>query len=324
MGAPAQNQTVNSVTYSPVSPMAFPRITGPLRFNVYLKLRTNKYTKVFSQGAEVDVKRLEGYILKGTSSFYILSADRKLFLAEALNVLDNYRRAKTLDREECHHIIDEVAEKTLAQIYDTQSFDQVSLELCANVAQAYIEVAKEHPKALPALIKLARTKKTNLKHSMMTSIFATLLALQTGRIEEDKLWQIGFAGLVHDIGMSFFSDDIDEHDLKLPPDLAAKLKQHPKQSIEILKGAGSISPEIEKAILQHHEAFDGTGYPKGLQGEDITLEARIITVADSFTRLLLGAEEGMPLPPSLAIMALQNGSKYDPELVKSLGALLRL
>ena len=93
------------------------------------------------------------------------------------------------------------------------------------------------------------------------------------------------AALLHDIGKRTIDVDIIRKPGRLTDDEFMAIKKHPQNGYLLLRKNGSYSEEILNAVLMHHEKYDGTGYPLGLKGNQITYLARIITVADVYDAL---------------------------------------
>ena len=119
-----------------------------------------------------------------------------------------------------------------------------------------------------------------LAHSKRVSKICELIARQM-QFSEEHINQIKTAGLVHDIGKIGISENI----LNKPGELTAEewveIKKHPDASWRILSGVKEFS-ELANFVSEHHERWDGKGYPKGLKGSEISLEARIIALADAY------------------------------------------
>lgn len=130
---------------------------------------------------------------------------------------------------------------------------------------------------------------------------------------------IRIASLLHDIGKLAIPADILNKPGKLNEIEWGLIKQHPEQGFELLKGIDFEMP-VAEVILQHHERINGSGYPLGLKGEEISIEARVLAVADVFEaisshrpyRPSLGVEE------ALAELKKNSGVLYDREVVDAL------
>jgi len=119
-----------------------------------------------------------------------------------------------------------------------------------------------------------------MQHSLRVSALCEEIALQM-KLDKDTISQIKTAGLMHDIGKIAISEGILNKPCSLLPDEWNEVKRHSEIGYRILSSVNEFS-EIANHILEHHEKWDGSGYPKGLKGEEISLQARIINVADAY------------------------------------------
>ena len=90
---------------------------------------------------------------------------------------------------------------------------------------------------------------------------------------------IAFAARVHDVGKLFIDERILNKSRALTDEEFSLIKTHPQLGVDVLRVITRID-RVTQAVAAHHEAFDGTGYPRGLQGESIPLFGRIIAVVD--------------------------------------------
>ncbi len=135
-------------------------------------------------------------------------------------------------------------------------------------------------------------------------------------LSPERIEGIQMAGIIHDIGKIYVPAEILSKPTSLDPPEIALIQKHPQVGYEILKGIEFPWP-IAEIVLQHHERMLGSGYPRGLQGEEILLEARIIGVADVVEAMY----SHRPYRPSLGIEAalkeifVNRAFLYDPVVV---------
>jgi len=155
-------------------------------------------------------------------------------------------------------------------------------------------------------------------HSKKVSKYATEIAEALGYSEE-RIATIRAAALLHDIGKIGVSDGILLKTNALSTDDWESIHAHPKLGVAILKHVGGLSGCLA-AIQYHHERYDGNGYPAGLKGENIPLDARILAVADAYDAMtsLRPYREGK-LTPEQATEEIERcaGTQFDPEIVKA-------
>jgi diguanylate cyclase (GGDEF)-like protein/PAS domain S-box-containing protein/putative nucleotidyltransferase with HDIG domain len=151
-----------------------------------------------------------------------------------------------------------------------------------------------------------------LKHSQRVSKLSGEIAESLGFGKED-VNRIKMAGLVHDIGKIGISEKILNKAGPLDAGERALVRKHPEAGWRILSSAKEFS-DLAKQILYHHERWDGQGYPEGLKGEEIPMEARIIAVADAYDAMSSSRAYRSALKKDdvRKQMALCSGSQFDP------------
>jgi putative nucleotidyltransferase with HDIG domain len=116
-------------------------------------------------------------------------------------------------------------------------------------------------------------------HSQTVARYAEMIAGELG-LDAARTKQIRLAGVVHDLGKIGLPDHVLLKPRSLTDDEWQQMERHPEIGAQILESAGF--PEPASWVHSHHERPDGTGYPLGLSGSDVSLEARILAVADSY------------------------------------------
>lgn len=160
-----------------------------------------------------------------------------------------------------------------------------------------------------------------IHHSENVGRVGALLAAELG-LPPDRAEDVRVAGLLHDVGKIGVSDEIVVPDHELTEDEEQELRRHPEIGERML--AGSRLETVGPWVLHHHERMDGTGYPAGLHGEEIPLEARILAVANAFDRLSNGGPTRFPLRPADVMNELErrSGDEFDPVVVAALRSLV--
>ncbi len=160
-------------------------------------------------------------------------------------------------------------------------------------------------------------------HQRRMADLACAIARQMG-LPDEQVHGIHIAGIVHDLGKIQIPAEILSKPGKLSSIEYSLIKQHPQAGFDILKGVDFTWP-IAQMVLQHHERFDGTGYPQGLKGDATLLEARILGVADVVEAL----SSHRPYRPGLGIDAALNeitlgrGTHFDSGAVDACLNLFR-
>jgi HD-GYP domain-containing protein (c-di-GMP phosphodiesterase class II) len=155
-------------------------------------------------------------------------------------------------------------------------------------------------------------------HSSRVTLFADLIAEELGFTPGRRRW-LRRAALLHDIGKLGVSNTILDKPGKLDDEEWAAMKMHAAHSEAILSRIAAFR-DLAPVASAHHERLDGKGYPRGLKGEEIVLETRIITAADIFDALTADRpyRPAMPVSKALAIMDEMLGTQIDPDCLAAL------
>lgn len=159
-------------------------------------------------------------------------------------------------------------------------------------------------------------------HVLRVQHYTEQLALGMGLSATDAE-HYGLMSILHDIGKLYIPDIVLKKPSNLDLDEWALMQRHCEYGVKIL-GANPFFDVAKEIASGHHEKFDGSGYPKGLNGEEIPLSARIVAVADVFDALTSRRPYKEPWPVEKAIAAIQDsaGSQFDPAVVSCLADLV--
>jgi len=155
-----------------------------------------------------------------------------------------------------------------------------------------------------------------MNHSIRVSKLCEAIATNM-KIDKNNVNQIRLAGLMHDIGKIGIADNILNKEGKLDHDEWQAILKHPEIGFRILSSAKEFS-QIADYVLEHHEKWDGTGYPKGIKAEQISLQARIITIADAYDAMTSDRSYRKGLSEEEAILEIKRcaGEQFDPVIAK--------
>lgn len=155
-----------------------------------------------------------------------------------------------------------------------------------------------------------------MMHSKRVSQICEAIAVQMN-LEKEDVDQIKVAGLMHDIGKIGIDENILNSSGNLNNDEWEEIRRHSEIGYRILSSANEFL-EIAAFVLQHHERWDGTGYPKYLKGDEISLVARIIAVADAFDAMSSVRSYKRALSETETIEEIKrcSGTQFDPKIAR--------
>mgnify|MGYP002336324668 CR=1 FL=1 len=155
-------------------------------------------------------------------------------------------------------------------------------------------------------------------HSIRVSQYAVATASRMG-FEGESLDGIRLGGELHDIGKIGTSESVLHKPGTLTADEFRQITEHPLLGERMLSPLAHESPDVLRIVRSHHERLDGRGFPDGLRGEKIPIEARIVAVADAFDAMTTRRPYRESRPPVDAMLELRRvaGTQLDPEAVEA-------
>ena len=198
-------------------------------------------------------------------------------------------------------------------------------EVVADVVRGEPGTATQSPGQLSAVLVLAETIDTRdpstAHHSQDVGRYARAIAAGLG-LPLPAVERLALAGVLHDVGKVGVGDAILQKPGPLDEDEWVLMRKHPELGARLL--AGADLPDLAEWVFAHHERLDGSGYPLGLQGDQIPLEARILAVADAYEAMTSARPYGAAMSHEDAAAELRRCSdtQFDPRVVEALLAAL--
>lgn len=155
-------------------------------------------------------------------------------------------------------------------------------------------------------------------HSRAVALEAAAIAETLG-LDEDTVEQVRTAGLLHDIGMIGVPDSVIDKPATLSESEAELIRQHPETGAAILSPMKHLEAAITY-ILHHHERLDGSGYPDGLKGDEISLGGQIVGIAEAWSGLVEGRayQEGRSQEEALEVLRMHEGRWFGADVTEAL------
>ena len=150
------------------------------------------------------------------------------------------------------------------------------------------------------------------KHSVDVASIAMIMAKQCN-MSDKSVYQIGLAGLLHDLGKSEIPNEILNKPGRLTDEEFAVIKKHPIYGYNLIKDKTELSPEILLGVLQHHEKINGKGYPMGVTDNKLTPFARLLSIADIYDALVTERpyKKGFTPRDSVEMIMAMTGTGYQ-------------
>jgi len=237
---------------------------------------------------------------------YLVKPVRKVRLIETINKAFRYRKIllenERLTKENLeyqHSLEKKVEERTKELMLSYKKLKETNLETVKVLAET-IEAKDPYTRG----------------HCNRVRLLSSSIAKSTD-MDYSEIETIEYGALLHDIGKIGIPENLLHKNGPLTPDEAERFHNHTIIGENIIKTVAFFEP-CRKIVRNHHEWFNGKGYPDGLSGEDIPISARITAIADSFDAMTSTTPYRTARSINFALKELKNGSgnQFDPELVK--------
>ncbi len=205
-----------------------------------------------------------------------------------------------------------------------KSYKSLNLNIIDDAVQNIVRMLSETPSLVIKIMYTKIVSDWTIQHYLHAALYGILFGKALG-YSQKNLQDLFVAMLFMNVGMHAISISVRGKNTKLTPEDIKLVKSHPVFSYRVLgkAGAGSIFADL---ALQHHEAFDGSGYPRGIRGENITEMAMLASICDSYTAMIEPRPYRKILHPSLSVKNLlaQSGKRFKPQMIHMFIKILSL
>jgi len=199
----------------------------------------------------------------------------------------------------------------------------IQLHNCAQFIVA--DIKQYRPRVTIELWNLKTLKDYLFLHSVNVAVISVLIGWRMG-FNNQELEDITMGVLLHDVGKVTISEEIHNKPGRLTEEEFAEMRKHSRRGFDFLKERGAYNPTVWSVAHQHHEAYDGSGYPNHRQGSDIHLYSRIAAIADVFDALTSDRPYKSGWAFHKVLNLFNNGmrTKFDPKALSTFIDLIPL
>jgi HD-GYP domain-containing protein (c-di-GMP phosphodiesterase class II) len=287
-------------------------------FRIYVVTPEGKYILWAREGNRVSSEQLARLSESGTKEVFV-SLDEQFKYEQYLetnlgNILDNESTPDGQKAEIFSKVSTNVVKGAFETSYGLGTMDAAAVQRTQQLIEKSLIFIKE-AKSLPALAKMIGHDYQTYEHATKVLWFTVaFLQLNPDVLEHiqpgyqtcdeirrmDILRQCGVGALLHDIGKAFVSLEILTNNKPLTEIEWEIIKRHPLSGLAMLIDT-DIPTFVKKAVLHHHEDFQGGGYPMNLEGPNITILARVLRITDTFDAMTSRRSYKDPIPPKKAV-----------------------
>ena len=213
-----------------------------------------------------------------------------------------------------------ILQSNLSSLIDKKIFNNHEI---IDQSQKIVSAVFEVPYYALGLQNLIMSENPLIHHAVHAAVYGSILAKATN-LSRPRVQELCFSMLVMDVGMSFVPKTVRNSPTSPNQEDWKSIQSHPLTSYKVLVHDAYVKTSLAVVALQHHENFDGSGYPRGLRGNQIDMFARIASIADRYAALLEDRHYRIGMLPYEAMKVILGveGGRFDPVLLRAfLGAL---
>lgn len=201
--------------------------------------------------------------------------------------------------------------------------DEISL--CVKIVRDMVEEIMKNKDETLSLVSIGTAEGYLPHHCVNVALYSVVIGMAWG-FEKDDLEKIGIGGLFHDIGKSKVPKEILNKPGKLSESEMEIIRKHSRDGFDILKSYSNVPLLSSHVALQHHEKFDGGGYPQKKKGEDIHIFSRICAIADVYDALVSNRvyKKGIPSSEAYEFIMGNASTHFDFDLVSAFTKLIAI
>lgn len=296
-----------------------------LDFETYVYLPLNrKYVRYTRANHEIEAKKLEKLQAKQMSQVFVDHRDMGKFYqysARRLRELGDEGVSSTEKQEKLQDsvrsLFNDIFDFTVKADFDN---GREMIKQCESIVSNYITKGASSSWYQKLLSSIGEAGDT-YSHASNVATFAALFAIGIGYARPEDL---AMAGLFHDLGVATLPLELQHKDVEEMTDQEKALYfTHPEKSVNMVKNKRIIvTPDVERAILQHHEKWSGKGWPKKLSASRIDEASQILSFADQFDYLTRYDEGKKRFAPLEALEAIRKSGSINPDLITRIRRVL--
>jgi HD-GYP domain-containing protein (c-di-GMP phosphodiesterase class II) len=257
-------------------------------FDIYIKLSENKYLKILHTGDTFSKERLDKYKNeKKVDSLYFHNSDRRKFIQ-----YNNFLTKKLIDNGNVPaankvNILKNVTEKFIEEAFVVGLKPQV-VEQGKEVCESVYQLIESQQDLYTVLKSYQSFDPSAYTHAFLVTLYASAIIKQFEWQSKATIETAAMACMFHDIGKILLPKEYISLQVKdMTPEQFEVYKKHPELSYQVLENNRCMNNSVKQIVLQHHEAFDGTGFPFGKKGGKILTLANILCLADDFVHIMI-------------------------------------
>lgn len=298
----------------------------PLPADIFVKI-DGKYIKFRQKGDALTTERFDQFISKGVKNLYIASS-------LIMSFLEWVNESKEKEIEELIELAGEENRSFFARegevraaVYETFLESELSNEVVEKLqtsVKGFVNNISQNPITAKAIAALADKNSSIADHSVSVANLSVYLALVCGHGHQFVLENVYMGAIFHDYGKAKIPlKDLNNTDGRL---YSQAIQDHPEKGAKMIQKTEGMPSQVLNIVLQHHEQFNGHGYPAGLEGENVYELAQIVSIANVFDNTLKENEKqpvAERVKRAIKVIEYDKGKNWSPKFFPRVTDALR-
>lgn len=316
----------NDLKFVPI-PIAKLQPDLPLKTDIFLRVG-GKFIKYKNQGDALSSEKYNFFIAKNLKEIFIELGQVDEFMNWLADLRQQSIDAQVSEVGEEYRSVVECTEDIREKVYETFAeleLDSGLVDVLQDEVKKFIKEVQKTSIPTEVMARLAKHSDSLHDHAVNTANFAVFVAMLLGHGNHKTLEQVYMGALFHDYGKA-----------KIPPDVLEDtsgrtyiqaIQDHPQKGAKMLAKIEALDKQVIKIVLQHHEQFNGAGYPKGLKGDEIHGLTKIVTIANVFDNTLVenkNKAKKEKYRTAIKVIEYDKGKIFDPAMMERVVEGLKL
>jgi len=256
-------------------------------FDIFVRLKKDRYIKILHAGDKFEKERIDKYKAKKVEFLFFRNTDRKKYVQFCNNLSQKIMNNKKVAGVTKVNLLKCVSDKFIEDVFSEGIQKQVISE-GKKISSNIYELVEKQDDLYKILREFHDFDPSAFSHTYLVTLFSSSIIKQFEWESKSTIETTALACMFHDIGKmkldrAFLEKNIED----LSEEELVEYKKHPELGGELVEGNKLINSVVKQIIYQHHESSDGSGFPKGLKGQQILTLANIVKIADDFVHIVM-------------------------------------
>ncbi len=289
--------------------------------DIFLQIN-DKFIKFKNEGDELEAEKIDYFLEKNVKNVFLLKDE----LAKVISWLKTIRNEvieETVaevgeEYKETVEKVENLREKVLDTFVDLE-LDSGVVDLLQDEVSSFVEHIQAEKIPNSIIARLTKYSEGMADHAINVANVSLYISLLLGHGDGEVLSKLYMGALLHDYGKLKIPKEVLENKQNLKYNQA--IQDHPKRGASVASKIPNLDPDVIKIIEQHHEQFNGNGFPEGLKNHAIFRLAKIVQVANIFDNAVVENSykpKKEKFRAALKVLDYDNGKQFDPEMIKKI------